>query len=216
VITAESLVMTVRGDGETVGEDEKAIAIDSPTTAAGGAAKPSADELAASLANPNTPLASLNFKLQFRSYEGDLPNANDQWGTTLLFQPTLPFPLDNGDTVFFRPAIPFQFNQPAFDAGNQNFDSKTGIGDTTFDLAYGRTLDNGLILAAGVISTIPTATQRELGADRWTLGPEFLIGKASKGYVAVLFPNHQWDIGGSGDADVNLTSIQPALSPTVS
>ncbi len=45
------------------------------------------------LANPNTPLASLNFKLQYRTYEGDLPNADDQDSTTLLFQPSLPFPL---------------------------------------------------------------------------------------------------------------------------
>ncbi len=71
----------------------------------------SAEDVAQSLANPNTPLASLNFKLQYRTYEGDLPNADDQDSTTLLFQPSLPFPLPNGDTIFFRPAIPIQFDQ---------------------------------------------------------------------------------------------------------
>ena len=35
-----------------------------------------------------------------------------------------------------------------------------------------------------------------------------LIGKASAKHVYGLFPNHQWDIGGSGDADISLTSIQ--------
>ncbi len=43
-----------------------------------GAATASADEIAAELANPNTPLASLTFKLQFRGFTGDLPNADDQ------------------------------------------------------------------------------------------------------------------------------------------
>ena len=53
----------------------------------------SVEEIAADLANPNTPLASLNFKLQFRTYEGDLPGAHEQESTTLLFQPSFPFPL---------------------------------------------------------------------------------------------------------------------------
>jgi hypothetical protein len=47
-----------------------------------------------------------------------------------------------------------------------------------------------------------------LGTDRWTLGPEFLIGKISKKHVVGFFPSHQWDIGGSGNADVNLTTAQ--------
>ena len=55
-----------------------------------------------------------------------------------------------------------------------------GMGDITFDLAYARTTKSGIIWAAGIVSTIPTATDDELGNDRWTLGPEFLIGKLSK------------------------------------
>jgi hypothetical protein len=65
-----------------------------------------AEEIAAELANPNTPMASLNLKLQFRSFDGTLPGASSQSSTTLLFQPSFPFTLDNGDLVFFRPAIP--------------------------------------------------------------------------------------------------------------
>ena len=51
-----------------------------------------ADEIARELANPNTPLASLNFKNQFRFFDGDLPDASDQWSYTLLFQPTYAHP----------------------------------------------------------------------------------------------------------------------------
>ncbi|MHC4166475.1 MAG: hypothetical protein ACYSWQ_05920 [Planctomycetota bacterium] len=36
----------------------------------------SADEIAQKLANPNTPLASLNFRLQYRTFEGALPHAD--------------------------------------------------------------------------------------------------------------------------------------------
>jgi hypothetical protein len=198
--SGELLVFTVRP-----GEEAATLAGPVPD---GGAAKPSADEIAAKLANPNTPLASLTLKLQYRSYEGDLPDAGDQHGTTMLFQPSFPNPLPNGDLVLFRPAIPFQFDQPAFDPASLDFDSEIGLGDISFDLAYARTTDSGILWAAGLISTLPTATNDALGADRYTLGPELLIGKLTKQYVLGMFPNHQWDIGGSGEADINLTSIQ--------
>jgi len=53
----------------------------------GAAAAPPSDELAAVLSNPNTAVATLNFKNQFRWFEGDLPDADSQSSYTLLFQP---------------------------------------------------------------------------------------------------------------------------------
>jgi hypothetical protein len=200
VRTRETLVFTIRP-----GKEAAQLAGAVPD---GGAAEPSAEELAAKLANPNTPLASLTLKLQHRTYQGDLPDAGDQHGTTMLFQPSFPYPLPNGDQILFRPAIPFQFDQPVFDASRLDFDSEIGLGDISFDLAYARTTKGGVLWAAGLISTLPTATNDALGADRYTLGPELLIGKLTKNYVLGVFPNHQWDIGGSGEADINLTSAQ--------
>ena len=168
----------------------------------------SADEIARELANPNTPLASLKFKWQSRSFEGDLPGANDQSSTSLVFQPALPFALENGDVIFFRPAILLQLDQPVFDAEDLDFHSKLGLGDTVFDLAYARTTKKGLLMAVGVVSSVPTATDGELGSDRWTLGPEILIGKLSKKSVVGIFPNHQWDIAGSGEAEISVTTVQ--------
>ena len=46
--------------------------------AAGNTTEPSAEEIAANLANPNTPLASLTFRLQYRTFDGDLPEASSQ------------------------------------------------------------------------------------------------------------------------------------------
>jgi len=169
-------------------------------------AERSANEIAAELANPNTPLASLNFKFQHRTFEGDLPDADRQSGTTILFQPSLPFPLDNGDKVIFRPAIPVIVNQPVF--SDSGFDDESGIGDIVFDLAYAPNNDQGLLIAYGIVASLPTATEDALGTDRYTLGPEYLIGKITKTYVIGAFPNHQWDIGGTGDQSISLTTIQ--------
>lgn len=167
----------------------------------------SAEDIAQQLANPNTPLASLNFKLQFRGFKGDLANADDQSSTTLVFQPSLPFPLENGDSIIFRPAIPLLLDQPVFNSGESDFNSEDGVGDIVFDLVYARTSDSGILTAFGIISSLPTATN-DLGTERITLGPEFLIGKLTKKYVIGAFPSHQWDIGGSGDVDISLTTIQ--------
>ncbi|MEM1084280.1 MAG: hypothetical protein AAGI48_09165 [Verrucomicrobiota bacterium] len=172
------------------------------------AAEPSADEIARELANPNTPLASLNFKNQFRFFDGTLPGASDQSGYTMLFQPGFPFALENGDQIIWRPAIPLIVDQPVFDPLTQNFNSESGLGDIGFDLAYARTTENGLLTAFGLFTTLPTSTNSLLGAGRWSIGAEFLIGKLTDTYVLGAFPNHQWDIAGWGDGSVNLTTMQ--------
>ncbi|QFU77400.1 hypothetical protein EY643_17965 [Halioglobus maricola] len=187
--------------------DDQAVELRSQNSGAGGAAEPSAEELAQSLANPNTPLASQTFKFQYRTFDGDLPDASDQSSSLVLYQPAFPFPLESGATIFFRPAVPIMVDQPYFDAATGEFDSTNGVGDIGFDLAYGRTTESGLLWAAGIISTLPTATEDELGPDRWSLGPEFLIGKLSSKYVLGTLLTYQTDIGGSGDADISLTTV---------
>lgn len=172
----------------------------------GGPAMPSADELAAELSNPNSSVASLNFKNQFRWFDGELSGADDQSSYTLLFQPILPFVLDSGDKVIWRPGVPLLVDQPQFDTIAGEFEGETGLGDIAFDLAYVPKRDDSLLVAYGLFSSLPTATN-DLGSDRWTLGPEFLIGYISPKYVVGMLPSHQWDIAGSGDADINLTTI---------
>ena len=49
----------------------------------------SAEELARELANPNTPLASIKFKMQHRRFTGDLPGVDGETSNMVLFQPTL-------------------------------------------------------------------------------------------------------------------------------
>ena len=76
-----------------------------------------ADAVARELANPNSSLATLTFKNQYRWYTGDLPNADDQNNYTMLFQPVFPLSLpkdDNGNnrTLFIRPGFPMLFDQP--------------------------------------------------------------------------------------------------------
>ena len=173
----------------------------------GGAASASADEIAAELSNPNSSVATLTFKNQFRTFEGDLPDADEQTSYTLVFQPGLPFVLENGDKILWRPAIPLLFDQPVLGSDSGDWEGESGIGDIVFDLAYAPVSEPGTMFAYGIITSLPTATN-DLGSERWTLGPEVLFGKITPNYVLGMFPNHQWSVGGPGDTDISLTSIQ--------
>ena len=163
-----------------------------------------ADDVAKELANPNTALASIVFKNQYKLYTGDLPDADDQNSAITLFQPVLPFPLESGSQIIFRPIIPITWNSPA----GINFKNESGIADISFDLVYAPKAKNGWITALGIVSTLPTATNDALGKDKFTLGPDILFGRVTKEYVLGVHPSHQWDIAGSGDVGVSFSSVQ--------
>lgn len=134
--------------------------------------KKSANQIAKELANPAGALASLNFNLQYSEYTGDLPNADDQNSTALLFQPVLPFPVgDKGRKFIFRPLFPLLFDQPVFNADTSIFDTENlNLGDISFDLVYAgtemKTKQDGFLRGAGLAGTLPTATDDDLGGNQ--------------------------------------------------
>jgi hypothetical protein len=182
----------------------------------------STDEVARELANPNTSLASLKFRNQYRWYTGDLPDAGEQSNYTLLFQPVFPFPLaptasGGKANIFVRPAIPLLADQPVptLKGTRIDYEKKTALGDIGFDLAYGVTEKNGLLWAAGMVGTLPAATDSAVAGKQWRLGPEVLLAKFEKWGIYGIFPNHQWDVGGWGEGEdyyYSTTTIQPILA----
>ncbi|MGI9309794.1 MAG: hypothetical protein ACR2P6_11065, partial [Gammaproteobacteria bacterium] len=169
---------------------------------------PSAEEMAQKLANPTNPIMTIGNNIDYVSFDGDLPGADDESSFRYLFQTVFPFKLsDNKGTVFFRPAIPVFFNEPVPD-GIGNYDDKgIDLGDIGFDLSYGNTSKSGWIYGAGAVGTIPTATDNALGKDLWALGPEALFGKIGSWGAVLGLATHQWDYAGSGDGEINTTSF---------
>jgi hypothetical protein len=172
-------------------------------------AQTSAEDAAKELANPNTALASLTFKNIYTAYTGDLAGADGEAGFTTLFQPSLPFPLANGDKIIWRPAVPIIGDQPVFDGADAKFESESGIGDIGFDLIYAKTSATGRLTGLGLFVSLPSATEEKLGKDKWTLGPEVFFGQVSKASVLGALVNHQWDVAGSDNVvdDISLTTI---------
>lgn len=182
-------------------------------SSAAGSGDKSADDIAKELTNPNNDLAKLTFKNQYRFYTGDLPGADKQDNYTLLFQPVFPFSLgetDSGDkeVMFVRPAIPFVFDQPVpdFGDGGLEWDGVSGMGDIGFDVAYGQTSKTGWIWAAGMVGTLPTATNSDIAGKQLRLGPEALLAHINEWGLLGAFPSHQWDVTGWGDDNYYSTS----------
>ena len=156
-----------------------------------------AEKAAKELANPNTAYASLNIKLQHNGgYDGGGSSS------TMVFQPTLPFPMEGGDKVIFRPAVSFIDN-------DLNANQESGVSDISFDLAYAPKTAPGTIAAVGVIASLPTGSDG-FSSEQYAVGPEFLVGKVSEQRVIGAFPNHLVGVAGDGvdEKRINKTSAQ--------
>jgi hypothetical protein len=126
----------------------------------------------------------------------------------LLFQPSLPYALDEANRLFFRPAIPILFDSPFPTPGGFD-DEGLQLGDIGFDFAYGGSSDS-LIYLLGAVGTLPTATDDSVGKSQWSIGPEVMVGTIQKWGVAGLLLSHQWDIAStsSNATEVNVTGGQ--------
>jgi len=178
----------------------------------------SASDVARELANPNSSLATLTLKNQYRWYTGDLPGAGDQDNYTIVFQPVFPLSLPqdgNGNkrTIFVRPGFPLVFEQPVprVENGGVDWDGVSALGDIGFDIGYGVSAKSGFLWAFGMVGTLPTATDSDVAGKQLRLGPEFLLAKFEKWGIYGIFPSHQWDVTGWSDEPFSTTQFQPVL-----
>ncbi len=171
------------------------------------AATRSAEEIAAELANPNTVLGTMNFNFDATWYDGDLPGAGDQSGTSLSFQPVLPYPIKSGVNFFLRPLIPLVFSRPV--PSTDGFDDVgMDLGDITMDSAVGVTMDTGLVLVGGLVMSMPTATDDRISLDQWLLGPEGLVAFVKPWGALGLLVTQSWDIAGEDSYSTSLMAGQ--------
>jgi hypothetical protein len=149
-------------------------------------------------------------------YDGDLNRGDSKVGGSMLFQPVLPIPIfGTGEAqwrVITRPVIPIIFSQPVPRAEN-DFYHKGGLGDIELPLLLNlpKKYAGSLILGAGPVFLLPTATSDDLGSNQWAMGPAVVLGYAGKKNTFGIFPNYFWKIGDSGQKsdqeDINKGSL---------
>jgi hypothetical protein len=181
---------------------------EAPPDEDGNMGAPSASEIAAALANPNTSLGSMGFNFDYIAYQGDIPGADQANAIRMLFQPSLPYIINETTNLFVRPAVPVIFTQDVPNPGG-GFDSKgVDLGDISFDASLAKTLPGGFVVLAGMAGTLPTATSNALGLDQWLLGPEAALAMVRPWGVLGVLVSHQWDIAGEDDYDTSITGGQ--------
>jgi hypothetical protein len=120
---------------------------------------PNIDELARDLSNPRAANATLNFKLEYRTFEAGLPDAEDQDTVTASFQPVFLFLLNNGNNLIFCPAFSYVIVQPV--AAASGLSDVSQFGDFCSDLLRSWN-SNGWTVPFGVQVTKTTAPGNQL------------------------------------------------------
>lgn len=172
--------------------------------------KKKVEEVAKDLAKPNTPYASLSLHYEQTRYSGDLENAESQKSHSLIFQPTVPFNLDNGDLLVFRPALPYIIDSP-IPQGGGSYSDVSGFGDIAIDIMYANKMTSNKLTAFGLFAVLPTGSEDELSGDNFVLGPNLFFVRINPKDIVGFQLKQEWDVAGDGE-EFNRSFIKPILT----
>ena len=163
-----------------------------------------ASALAKKTQNPVADLISVPLQNNFNFNTG--PYDNTQYVGNI--QPVLPFKLNDDWNLITRTILPV-IDQPRYDANSSNF----GIGDLNPTFFLSPRGEGKFIWGVGPTFLLPTATQDELGAEKWGIGPA-AVGLYMDGpWVAGVLVNNIWSFAGASNrADVNRFLMQPFVN----
>jgi hypothetical protein len=161
-------------------------------------------ELAKKTQNPVADLISVPFQNNFNFNTG----TKDEMVYVLNVQPVIPIKLTEDLNLITRTIMPI-INQPSLFDG---MESAFGMGDINPTLFFSPSKPSTFIWGAGPTFTFPTATNRLLGAGKYSLGPA-AVGLVMHGpWVVGALINQQWSVAGWGHKDVNSMLIQPFIN----
>ena len=165
------------------------------------------DKVARELSNPLTSLWSLNNEFDFQSYDGKVSDRKQQ--AIWFFKPVMPIGFGKDWIWVNRPTIPVSFKQPYLDTKSGAWENKSGLGDIEYLGLIGKNLPGGLVLAGGLTTIFPTATNEALGSGKWQAGPALVAAKLDKKYILGTLVQQWWSFAGQHDRpSTNLTAMQ--------
>lgn len=164
-------------------------------------------ELAKKTQNPVADLISVPLQSNFNFGAGF---HHDKMIYVLNVQPVIPIKLSDEWNLITRVIMPI-INQPSLFptlGGLLPSTTGTGFGDfnPTFFLSPGK--PGELIWGVGPTMTLPTATDRDLGSGKWSMGPAGVALTMQGHWVFGALMNNQWSFAGWGDKAVNAMLLQ--------
>ena len=122
-------------------------------------------------------------------------------------QPVIPIHLTADWNLITRTILPI-INQPSLFSGTSG---ATGLGDINPQF-YFSTTSGELIWGVGPTFTLPTATDRQLGAGKFSMGPAVVALTMQGHWVVGAVGNNQWSVAGWGKTKVNSFLIEPFVN----
>jgi hypothetical protein len=157
-------------------------------------------ELAKAVQNPVANLISVPLQNNINFDVG--PENKTQ--SVLNIQPVIPVSFNHDWNIITRTILPV-ISQPGF---TPEQDREFGLGDTVFTAFLSPARPGKIFWGAGPVLQVPTHTDDRLGTDRWGAGPSVVALVMPNPWVIGALINNVWDIGGSGDADIKLMTLQ--------
>lgn len=167
-------------------------------------------ELAKKLSNPIASLISAPIQL---NYDQNIGPKDEGERYVMNVQPVIPFSLDEDTNVISRTILPI-ISQDELSPGSG---SQSGIGDVVQSVFFSpkAATESGWIWGAGPVALLPTASDEQLGAEKWGLGPTAVVLKQTGGWTVGGLGNHIWSFAGEGKRkDISATFLQPFLAFT--
>jgi hypothetical protein len=166
-----------------------------------GRAEDDATSLAKKLQNPVADLYSVPFQSNFNFGTGP----EDKLQYILNIQPVLPQHIGARWNWIHRFIIPV-IDQPAPV-------DKTGLGDIQYQGFFSPAKPGALIWGVGPVLQVPTASDDQLGTEKWSAGPAAVALRMDGAWVCGVLANQIWSFAGDSDrADVSQMLVQPFLN----
>ena len=166
--------------------------------------EPSAEDLAKKTQNPVADLISVPLQSNWNFAAG----SRNKTIYILNIQPVIPISISQEWNLITRVIMPV-INQPALFAGSNG---ATGLGDINPTFFLSPAKPGELIWGFGPTMTLPTATDRDLGSGKWSMGPAGVALAIQGPWVYGALINNQWSFAGWGEEKVNSMLLQPFVN----
>ena len=166
--------------------------------------EPSSNAVAKQAANPLATMWLIQYQ-QNNDWVGMPLNHGNQVESNLQFQPLISMSLTDSWNLDVRPVFRL-FSSAPYVSSAQQERRVTGFGDTVFAFALspGHALVGNWLIAVGPTFVFPTATESKLGQSNWQGGPTAALGYVGEHFIAYIFPQQWFKIGGDGQTTKQL------------